>query len=79
MELLKGKYAPKEAEELINKMFQLNIEYHENKIGSYDSEEDIKMRERKIRALQASQALLKEQLKSSTYIELSTQLQIKKS
>ncbi len=51
--ILQGHFSPKEAEELITKMIDIKIKYHENKIGeSEDHAEDIKMREKRIIQLQ---------------------------
>lgn len=50
--LLKGRFTAKDAEELLSMMIQIKIRYHESKINSEDNEEDIKMRERRIRELQ---------------------------
>lgn len=50
--LLKGRFTAEDAEELISTMIQIKIRYHEKKILAGDNEEDVKMRERRIRELQ---------------------------
>lgn len=52
MQLIKGKFSKKDAIEIITQMIHVKIKFHENKIHSHSSEEDIKMRERRIRQLQ---------------------------
>lgn len=50
--LLDGTFEPKEGIELIRNMLRLKIQFHENKINGMGSEEDVEMRERRIKALQ---------------------------
>jgi hypothetical protein len=52
LQLLQGEFSSNDAIDLISKMIQLKISYHENKISNTDSEEDIKFRESKIKRLQ---------------------------
>lgn len=52
LQLLRGHYSRPEAIDLLTRLVQAQIYYHEAKIGNSDSEEDIKMRERSIRQLQ---------------------------
>jgi hypothetical protein len=52
VQLIQGQFMPNEAIEVITKMIQIKIKYHENKISELTSEEDIKRREAKIKTLQ---------------------------
>ena len=52
LQLINGKFSKNEVTELIHKMIQVKIDYHEQKIKHSDSEEDIKFREHKIKSLQ---------------------------
>jgi len=52
MELLKGVYSSAEAAELLFQLMQVKIKFHERKIEKSQNEEDIKMRENRIRELQ---------------------------
>ncbi len=50
--LIQGSYAPAEALELVSKMIAEKIKFQESKISRSCNEEDIKMREGRIKALQ---------------------------
>jgi len=52
LKLIQGRFSSSDALELIAKMAQVKIEYHENKICNSSNEEDIKARELKIKNLQ---------------------------
>ncbi len=47
-----GNFNSKEALDILTQMIHIKIRYHENKIQHLDHEEDIKMREKRIRQLQ---------------------------
>lgn len=57
--LIQGSYAPAEALELVSKMIAEKIRFQENKIHKSSNEEDIKMRETRIKALQNEFAAIK--------------------
>lgn len=63
IELLKGEFSAVEAVEIIARMIEVKIEFHESKIERSDNEEDIKMRERRIKQLQNELYELKKSLK----------------
>lgn len=63
LQLMDGQFSPTDAIVIITHLIEVKIKYHENKIKSSQNEEDIKMRERKIKALQ------KELADSRTYIQ----------
>lgn len=50
--LIKGHFPQADALELLTQFFQIKIKYHENRIDKAHNEEDIKMRERRIKQLQ---------------------------
>ncbi|HRD38025.1 MAG TPA: hypothetical protein PLC65_05295 [Bacteroidia bacterium] len=50
--LLNGNFSRKESLDLITKMIHVKVKFHEDKIASAENEEDIKMRETRIRQLQ---------------------------
>ena len=52
IQLIHGQFTAKDAIEIITEMIHVKIKYHENKINNSSSEEDIKMRETKIKRLQ---------------------------
>lgn len=52
LHLVEGQFSTIEAIEIITQMIHVKIKYHENKIRSNHNEEDIKMREKKIKLLQ---------------------------
>lgn len=66
IQLIQGKFSSKDALELITNMIQIKIKYHENKIAGDTSEEDIKLRESKIKRLQKELFELRETVNSGT-------------
>jgi len=50
--LIKGHFTGKDAISIITKMIDVKIKFQEDKIKNSDSEEDIKMRESRIKSLQ---------------------------
>jgi len=54
--LIEGTFEKGDAIELINQLFATKIKFHENKISTSLNEEDIKMRETKIKRLQQGMA-----------------------
>jgi hypothetical protein len=52
IEIIKGAYSSADAIELLIRMVDAKIKFHESKINASDNEEDIKMRENRIRKLQ---------------------------
>ncbi|MBS1741784.1 MAG: hypothetical protein JST81_02010 [Bacteroidetes bacterium] len=51
IQLIQGAFNSKDALDLITQLMNIKIKYHENKINSDSSEEDIKWRESKIKRL----------------------------
>jgi hypothetical protein len=64
LQLIKGTFQKNEAWDLIQKMIGLKIQYHEEKITSTMNEEDIKMRESRIKQLQKELTIFKKHLDS---------------
>ena len=54
IQLIKGEFNPNDALELITKMIEVKIKFHESKINTIHQEEDIKIREKKIKNLQSN-------------------------
>jgi len=52
LHLIDGQFSATDAITIITQMAEVKIKYHENKIKGSHNEEDIKMRERKIKTLQ---------------------------
>lgn len=52
LKLIKGNFTQAEAFELLTQMVHVKIKFHENKIDKSLNEEDIKMREQRIKQLQ---------------------------
>lgn len=52
IQLIEGEFEAKDALEIIAQMIQVKIKYHEKKIDNMHHEEDIKLREKKIKNLQ---------------------------
>ena len=62
LQLVTGEFSRIETMDMITQFFEMRIKFHENKIISSYNEEDVKMRENKIKFLQGELAL------SKTYI-----------
>lgn len=52
IQLLQGEFSSNDALELITKMIHIKVKYHESRISTESSEEDIKYRESRIKRLQ---------------------------
>ena len=50
--LIQGQFSTKDAIDIITQMIHVKIKFHESKIISTSSEEDVKMREKRIKQLQ---------------------------
>lgn len=77
IQLIKGKFQKNDAIEIIHRFIHVKIQYHENKIGKSDNEEDIKMRETRIKELQNELSTLKNDSNSfSDLIDLDCMVRI---
>lgn len=52
IELIQGQFGAKDALDIISKMIQVKVRYHESMINKSFNEEDIKFRESKIKQIQ---------------------------
>ena len=52
IQLIQGQFTPQEAIDIITKMVQVKIKFNEDKITNSCHEEDIKLREKRIKSLQ---------------------------
>lgn len=52
IQLIQGQFLDKDALDIITQMIHVKIKFHEGKINSDSNEEDIKMREKRIKQLQ---------------------------
>jgi hypothetical protein len=76
IQLLNGHFSSSEAIELLAQFVQVKVRFHENKIEKSQNEEDIKMRETRIKQLQKDFFEAKQQLLKQPTIELNAELKI---
>jgi len=77
VKLIQGSYTPQETAELLHQLIHVKIRFNENKIGQSSSEEDIKMREERIKVLQHELAAVKQRLKNRIdRVELTSTIEI---
>ena len=74
LQLINGQFSGNEIIEIVSKMIQIKINFHEQKISNSDAEEDIKQREKKIKTLQENLQNLRLTLKDKNNISLDGQL-----
>jgi hypothetical protein len=65
IQLLKGNFTQSEALDILTQLIHIKIKFHESKIEKSDNEEDIKMRENRIKQLlqdfyEAKQLIIKQ-------------------
>ena len=78
IQLIQGQFAPQEAIDIITKMIHVKIKFHEEKITSSSSEEDVKMREQRIKNLQKELFNLREFIAvGKTKIDMQAAVEIK--
>lgn len=63
--LIDGEFSSSDALQVITRLFEVKIRYHEEQIGRSAQEEDIKMRERKIRQLQQNLADIRDYIRNN--------------
>ncbi|MBC7486158.1 MAG: hypothetical protein H7282_05350 [Cytophagaceae bacterium] len=78
LQLLKGTYSKQESLNLLTKLFDVKIKFQEDKIKSSDNEEDIKMRESRIKELQKNlyEARIHIEKYDSPYISLHSEISV---
>lgn len=64
IQLIQGRFSSEDAVELITRLIQSKIAFHEEKIHHTDMEEDIKFRENRIKNLQKSLSDLRDTIRS---------------
>ena len=64
LKLIEGDFSQTETINLLTQLFQVKIKFHEDKVKNSTSEEDIKMREQKIKCLQNNLAEARNYIKS---------------
>lgn len=64
LQLVHGHFSATDAIVIITQMIQVKIKYHENKITNQSSEEEIKMRETRIKQLQKDLLETRKQLEN---------------
>ena len=75
LQLLNDTFSSNESIEIINQLFQVKIKFHEDKIKISQNEEDVRMREQKIKFLQNELAEARQFISSkSGCISLSSQI-----
>jgi peptidoglycan hydrolase CwlO-like protein len=52
LQLIDGTFSATEINDLLTQLYHVKIKFHEQKVNTSGTEEDIKMRERKIKTLQ---------------------------
>ena len=66
MELIKGVYSSVEAQDILERIVQTKINFLEAKISQGESEEDAKLKEKRIKELQHSWAETRKQFQQAT-------------
>lgn len=74
IQLINGQFSSDEIIDIVSKMIQVKINFHEQKISNSDAEEDIKQREKKIKILQENLQEIKSTLKDKNNISLNSEL-----
>ena len=77
IQLIEGQFSTKDALEIITQMMHVKIKYHEKKIQHSANEEDIKMRETKIKRLQKELFEAKNYLEKAGNINIQSQINLK--
>jgi hypothetical protein len=77
IQLIDGHFSPRESLDLITRMIHVKISFHEEKIRDAKTEEDVKMRESRIRQLQRDLYEIRNQLQSRTEaVDLTAQIEL---
>ena len=77
LQLINGRFSSDEAINILTKMVQVKIKFHEDKIHSHFNEEDIKMQEKRIKQLQKELFEIKNLINAKqTNIEMHSMVEI---
>jgi hypothetical protein len=75
--IIQGQFTAKDAVELITQMIHVKIKFHEDKINQTQNEEDVKMREKRIKELQKDLFEIRENMaKQEGLIDLKMELEM---
>ena len=66
MQLIRGQFSAQDSIQLLTELVHIKIKYHESKIVSNSSEEDVKMREKRITTLQKDLFELRKAIQSNS-------------
>lgn len=76
LQLIEGVFNRHELMDIISRMIDVKINYHVDKIEKSSDEDDIKMRERKIRQLQETMHSCRQTLKNQDDVQVSARILI---
>jgi hypothetical protein len=76
LQLIEGVFNRNELMDIISRMIDVKINYHVDKIEKSADEDDIKMRERKIRQLQETMHTCRHTLKNQDDVQVSARILI---
>lgn len=79
LHLIQGHFSKTDTKELLSQLVQVKIKFHESKIKTSQSEEDIKMREARIRDLQNQLQQALESLGDQAFCDLVSEIKINES
>ena len=74
IQLIQGQFDTKDALEILSQMIAVKIKFHENRITNTCSEENIKMRENKIKHLQKDLYEAQKFISSSQFLNLESEI-----
>lgn len=77
IQLIQGQFKTNDAVDIITQMVHVKIKYHEDQIQHSINEEDIKMREAKIKTLQKNLYEIRKYIEQAgTYITIKSEIQL---
>ena len=74
IQLIHGQFNTKDALDLVTKMIDAKIKFHESRINSFCEEEDVKMRENKIKTLQKDLYEARKLIESNLEINIESEI-----
>ena len=76
IQLIHGQFNAQDSLELVSKMIAVKIKFHENRITNFCTEEDIKMRESKIKHLQKDLYEAQKFISSAQFLNLESEISL---
>lgn len=76
IQLIQGHFSAEEVIEIVTKMMNIKIKFHEKKISNSSNEEDIKMRENKIKKLQNDLKAFREALSKKEHVNVEANIAV---